>query len=54
MPRDLNGDNIIDGEDHADDYLVLPVRIRIQWIGRMGPRTYALETIVADFRRRDS
>ena len=25
MPRDLNGDLVVDGEDHAMDYIVLPV-----------------------------
>lgn len=54
MPRDLNGDNVVDDQDHAGDYLVLPVRVQIQWKGRFGPRTYVLETMLAEFRRRDS
>lgn len=37
MPRDLNGDGLIDGLDHASDYLVLPVTITIQWAGPRGP-----------------
>jgi len=33
MPRDLNGDGVIDGLDHAGDYTVLPVRVTLQWLG---------------------
>ncbi len=31
MPRDLNGDGLIDGLDHSGDYVVLPVRVQIEW-----------------------
>jgi len=31
MPRDLNGDQVIDGFNHAGDYRFLPVTITIQW-----------------------
>ena len=31
MPRDLNGDGVIDGLNHASDYVVLPVRIEVRW-----------------------
>ena len=33
LPQDLSGDGIIDDQDHSDDYLLLPARIRIQWQG---------------------
>ena len=33
MPRDLNGDGVIDGLNHAADYRLLPVRIRVAWPG---------------------
>lgn len=37
MPRDLNGDGLPpDGLDHALDYLVLPVRVRVSWNGARG------------------
>jgi prepilin-type N-terminal cleavage/methylation domain-containing protein len=36
MPRDLNGDAIIDLADHAADYRVLPLRIRVTWTGASG------------------
>jgi prepilin-type N-terminal cleavage/methylation domain-containing protein len=36
MPRDLNGDNAVDAQDHRDDWVVLPVRIRLEWAPRGG------------------
>ncbi len=33
MPRDLNGDGAVDGANHAGDYIVLPVTLRIEWRG---------------------
>ncbi|MBK7875515.1 MAG: type II secretion system protein [Planctomycetes bacterium] len=48
MPRDLNGDGVIDAASRANDYLLLPVRVRIEWAsatGRRGRRsldTYAM------------
>ncbi|MDF1838121.1 MAG: prepilin-type N-terminal cleavage/methylation domain-containing protein [Planctomycetota bacterium] len=36
LPRDLNGDLIIDAADHAEDYRVLPVQIRVEWRGASG------------------
>jgi len=49
MPRDLNGDSIIDKYDHAKDYTLLPVRIRIEWKGRAGPREFELYTMLGNF-----
>jgi len=39
LPRDLNGDGIIDSENHAKDFVVLPVRVRVRWRGVTGIRT---------------
>ncbi|QDU65414.1 type IV pilus modification PilV family protein [Engelhardtia mirabilis] len=50
-PRDLNGDSIIDEEDHSDDYVILPVRVSIRWRGQHGDREYAIQTIFCRFRR---
>lgn len=36
MPRDLSGDGVVDALDHADDYRVLPVRVRVRWRGASG------------------
>ena len=51
MPRDLNGDSIIDDDDHAEDYLILPVRVRLQWEGVFGPRSLDLYTMIGEFRK---
>ena len=49
LPRDLNLDGAIDALDHADDYLLLPVRVRIRWTGEDGLRQIDLVTTLADF-----
>lgn len=51
MPRDLNGDSILDLEDHADDYVHLPVRVRLDWRGRHGPRSLKLDTMIVPYRK---
>lgn len=53
LPRDLNGDTIIDDEDHSLDYLVLPVRLELEWQGRFGPRRMTVSAMFTDFRRRE-
>ena len=50
MPRDLNLDGLIDGLDHRTDYLVLPVRVRIQWTGENGNRQIDVVTTLANYR----
>lgn len=44
--RDLDGDGVVDLEDHADDYVVLPVTISIRWTGRLGDRQLRVETLL--------
>lgn len=51
LPRDLNGDSILDDDDHSSDYLQLPVCVRVRWQGRTGPRTYELDALLTPFRR---
>lgn len=51
MPRDLNGDHLIDSKDHSNSYVVLPVSIRVEWTGRVGRREFELTTMFADFTR---
>ena len=34
--------------DHAGDYAILPVRIRIEWNGRAGDRAYEAYTTFTD------
>ena len=50
MPRDLNGDSMIDGADHARDYIVLPIKIRIEWDGRVGSRSFEVYSILTEVR----
>jgi type II secretory pathway pseudopilin PulG len=49
MPRDLNGDGAIDSVDHADDYQLLPVRIRFEWTGKGGRANLEVKTLLADY-----
>jgi hypothetical protein len=48
LPRDLNGDSIVDDQDHSGDYQVLPVMIRIDWQGRAGERTFEMHALFAN------
>lgn len=45
LPRDLNGDGVIDSSNHASDYVVLPVRINVSWFDA-GQRKTRSETVV--------
>ncbi len=51
LPRDLNGDSILDSLDHSDDYILLPILIRVKWQGRYGPRVYEVYTMLAEYRK---
>src|SRR5688572_14918806 len=53
MPRDLDGNNVIDTADHSSDYLMLPVRIRIEWKNGLGARRFDIVTQLGDFRQED-
>ncbi len=48
MPRDLNADGVIDAANHAGDNRVLPVRVRIRWQSKNGPRTVELSTLLSE------
>jgi hypothetical protein len=48
MPRDLNGDDEIDNLDHAADYDLLPVTIRVEWTGATGDRSTELHFLMAN------
>ena len=45
-PRDLNGDATLDAADHAGDYTILPVRVRIEWTGKTGERSLEIVTVL--------
>lgn len=36
LPRDLDLDGAVDGTDHAADYRILPVLVRVRWSGAGG------------------
>lgn len=48
MPRDLNGDGGIDAADHSGDYVILPVRVRLEWNGSSGARSIEFTTVLVD------
>ena len=48
-PRDLNNDGAIDALDHALDYVVLPVLVRVDWAGPAGDSRVEFRTIISDF-----
>jgi len=48
MPRDLNLDLVVDGDDRAADYRLLPVRIRVQWTGVSGDQQYEVVSLLTE------
>jgi hypothetical protein len=52
MPRDLNGDGIVDSRDHSNDCVLFPVRVRIDWAsggGKGPPRSLEMYTMIAHY-----
>lgn len=47
MPRDLNLDGVQDSDDHAADYGVLPVLVRVEWQGKGPARRIDMHTTLA-------
>lgn len=45
--RDLNGDRELDEENHASDYVLLPITVRIRWKGTAGDRAVEFSTVLA-------
>lgn len=50
MPRDLNGDGVIDRNDHAHDHCVLPIHVRVEWRGVAGPSKFEVWTMLGGAR----
>lgn len=44
LPRDLNADGVVDALNHATDYTLLPVTVRVEWRGQSGNRFVELQT----------
>lgn len=51
LPRDLDGNLIIEQGDCSDRYIVLPLTIRIEWQSRLGPRSFEIATMLADLAK---
>jgi len=43
-PRDLNGDQVVDALDHQADYQIIPVVVRMRWVGHAGDATIEFRT----------
>jgi hypothetical protein len=43
---DLNADGALAADDRASDYMLLPVRVRVEWKGRSGNRFVELQTVL--------
>lgn len=50
MPRDLTGEGDIDDIDHALDYRLLPVLLRLQWRGASGNASFEVVTVLKRMR----
>jgi hypothetical protein len=44
--RDLDGNGALDEANHARDYVLLPVTVRLEWTGAGGPRHIELRTLL--------
>jgi hypothetical protein len=50
MPQDLDGNGVVDGNNHATDYKLLPVLVRVRWRacdGTLG--VVELKTCIANY-----
>jgi hypothetical protein len=50
MPRDLDGDGLVDAANHSTDYNLLPVLVRVRWQARDGSAgAVELQTLLANY-----
>jgi hypothetical protein len=49
MPHDLNGDGLIDAGNHAGNYRLLPVLVRVRWRGAAGDGSVELRTMLGNY-----
>ena len=49
MPRDLDGDGVIDTANHAGNYRLLPVIVRVRWRGATGNASAELRTMLGNY-----
>jgi len=50
LPRDLNGDAVIDANDHRADFTLLPVGVELRWMCSGRPRLLRINTILSELR----
>jgi type II secretory pathway pseudopilin PulG len=48
LPRDLDGDGVIDATNHAGDYQLLPVLVRVEWRSKGAPMKVELRTFLCE------
>jgi hypothetical protein len=46
LPRDMDRDGVVDDQDKAASYRILPVRVTLAWNGPNGNRTFQLVTVL--------
>lgn len=51
LPRDLNGDAIIDDLDHSADRIIIPVLVSVRWRGHNGPRQLEFYSAITELER---
>jgi type II secretory pathway pseudopilin PulG len=52
MPRDLNNDGLVDAQDHAQDCILLPLKVRLEWAskcGHLGKRSFEICAMFGNF-----
>ncbi len=49
-PLDLDADGVVDSDDHAGDYRLLPVLVRVSWESARGPASFELRTILGNLQ----
>ena len=49
-PKTTNGDIVVDDEDHAGDYTIMPIIVRLRWQGRHGARELRMPSVLSEFR----
>jgi type II secretory pathway pseudopilin PulG len=49
MPRDLNGDILVDDLDHSADYTILPIVVRVRWTSLGRPRELSIQTALTEY-----
>ena len=45
-PRDLNGDGVVDASDQSGSYKLLPVCVRVRWLGAAGDSTVEAKSFI--------